>query len=251
MHTDIRIIPLHSIKEIKPGDNLGEIIGNALEEQQLILKDQDIIVITQKIVSKAEGRIIDLANIMPSPFAKQIAKNHKKDAPYIEVVLQESKRIVRMDHGVIISETYHGFICANAGVDASNSGKTNSVILLPNDPDASAKRLRESFEKTTKKHLAVIISDTWGRPWREGQVNFAIGSSGIDTLIDYRGKKDTNGNELQVSLIAIADELASAAELAMGKTEGIPVALIRGYTFHTSSKDAQLLLRDTGKDMFR
>lgn len=251
MQNIIQIIPIENIPEIAEGNTLAESITKSLEGQKLTLEDNDILVITQKIVSKAEGRIVDLSKITPSPFAQQIAQTHKKNAAYIEVVLRESNRIIKMDHGVIITETHHGFICANAGVDESNVGKTHTVTLLPIDPDKSAQTITNDLKKITGKKLAVIISDTWGRPWREGQVNFAIGSHGLEVLKDYRGEKDPYGYDLRVSLIAVADEIASAAELVMGKTENIPAAIIRGYTFHTSSEDAKKLLRDAKTDMFR
>lgn len=251
MQNIIQIIPITHIKELQKDDNLAEIIDQALIKQQISLQDNDILVITQKIVSKAEGRVIDLSTITASPFAQKIAKKHTKDPRYIELVLQESKRIVRMDHGVIISETHHGFICANAGIDASNIGEKNNVALLPKDPDASAKKIQEALQKKSKKTLGIIISDTWGRPWRDGQVNFAIGSSGLDVLIDYRGQQDTNDYELKATIIAVADELASAAELVMGKIDRVPVALIRGYNFTKNSAGSKKLLRDPRKDMFR
>ncbi len=253
MQGEIRIIPIHHIPEITQGDDLADVIEVSLKKQQIPLQDHDIIVVTQKIVSKAEGREIDLSIVQPSSFAQEIAKKHKKDSRYIELILQETKRIVRMDHGVIISETHHGFICANAGVDESNAGKKNSAILLPIHPDESAKKINEALQKKKGSDIrfAVIISDTWGRPWREGQVNFAIGSNGIDVLVDYRGQNDSQGFILQASLIAIADELASAAELVMGKTEGVPVVIVRGYKFNTSTNNSKMLLRDPRKDMFR
>jgi len=251
MQDTIQIIPIKQIKEIRQGDNLSHIIAESLQQQQLSFENNDILVVTQKIVSKAEGRIVDLATVTPSSFAKHIAKNHKKDPRHIEIILQETKRIVRMDHGVIISETHHGFICANAGVDESNIGNNHTVSLLPQDPDASAEHIRSGLKKITGKQLAVVISDTWGRPWREGQVNFAIGSSGLEVLQDYRGEKDPYGYDLQVSLIAIADELAAAAELVMGKTKKIPAAIIRGYSYSPSSTKAKKLIRDAKTDLFR
>lgn len=251
MQGQIQIIPIQDIKEVELGDNLAQLILNAIDKQGLKLKEDDIVVITQKIVSKAEGRVINLSTVNPSPFAEQIAKKHRKDPRYIELVLSESKSIIRMTRGIIISETYHGYICANAGVDASNAGTTNAAALLPKNPDNSAKSIKEELEKKGKIKIGVIISDTWGRPWREGQVNFAIGSSGLEVLTDYKGVKDKNGYELKVSLIAVADELASAAELTMGKINGVPVAIIRGYRFKHSIDGSKPLLRDSKKDIFR
>jgi coenzyme F420-0:L-glutamate ligase/coenzyme F420-1:gamma-L-glutamate ligase len=251
MQGEIRIIPIHHIPEIKRRDNLASLILKSLDKQKISLEDHDIVVVTQKIVSKSEGRIIDLETIKPSSSAQELAKKHTKDPRYIEIVLKESKRIVRMDHGVIISETQHGFICANAGVDESNAGAENTAILLPINPDKSAKKIRDELQKNSKVSLGVIISDTWGRPWREGQVNFAIGTSGLDVLADYRGKKDSLGFELRASIIAFADELASAAELATGKIDAVPVVIIRGYRFKTSVNGSKALLRDPKKDLFR
>jgi coenzyme F420-0:L-glutamate ligase/coenzyme F420-1:gamma-L-glutamate ligase len=252
MTNPLHIIPLTHIGEITTGTSLTEVISSSLQKQQLILEDHDILVITQKIVSKAEGRIINLDDVIPSTFAKEFAKKNHKDAAHVEVILRESKRIVRMDHGVIISETHNGFICANAGVDESNVTNNRTVTLLPINPDASAKKLHDTITKQTHiKDIGVIISDTWGRPWREGQVNFAIGTYGFAPLIDYRGQKDTYGYTLKVSSIAVADELASAAELVMGKTDQIPVALVRGYHVTSSEANGKALLRNPATDMFR
>jgi coenzyme F420-0:L-glutamate ligase/coenzyme F420-1:gamma-L-glutamate ligase len=256
MSTEVRIIPITNIGEIPPGSDLGLIIYDALHEQRLVLQAGDILVVTQKIVSKAEGRIVNLDEVEASDFALRYAAQYQKDAQHIEVVLRESKRIVRMDHGVLISETHHGFICANAGVDESNVNGARQLTLLPVDPDSSAqalrKRLQELAGSNTALDFAVIISDTWGRPWRNGQVNMAIGIAGMEALADYRGQYDHYGYELRASTIAIADELASAAELVMGKIEHIPVALIRGYRYtSTSEGNARTLIRDSAADMFR
>jgi coenzyme F420-0:L-glutamate ligase / coenzyme F420-1:gamma-L-glutamate ligase len=251
MQGEIRIIPIHYIPEIKKGDNLANLLLAALKKQKVTIDKSDIIVITQKIVSKSEGRIIDLSMVTPSQFATQIGKKYKKDPRYVELVFQESKNIVRMSRGVIIAETHHGFICANAGVDASNVGKKNSAALLPKDPDTSAKKIREDLEKDVQGNVGVIISDTWGRAWREGQVNFAIGASGLEVLTDYKGVKDANDYELKVSIIAVADELASAAELVMGKVDKIPAVIIKGYPFKRSENGSKALLRTPKKDLFR
>ncbi len=251
MQNTIQIIPIHHIPVIKQHDNLPQIIYKALEKQALKVENNDIFVITQKIVSKAEGRICNLSTISPSLFAKQLARQYKKDMRFIELVLRESKRLVRMDHGVIISETHHGFICANAGIDASNVEESDTVSLLPKDPNVSAGKIRQKLEEITKKRIAVIISDTWGRPWREGQVNFAIGSSGASVLTDYRGAEDTYGYPLKASMIATADEMAAAAELVMGKISNVPIAIIRGYLYDQSTENAKKLIRDPKIDMFR
>jgi coenzyme F420-0:L-glutamate ligase/coenzyme F420-1:gamma-L-glutamate ligase len=255
MGSELRITPITSIDEISPRIDLGNVIYVALQAQKLELQQGDIFVVTQKIVSKAEGRIVNLTEVQPSAFAEIAAAQGKKDAQHIEVVLRESRRIVRMDHGVLIAETKHGFICANAGVDESNVNGERELTLLPVDPDRSARELRARLQQLAGADsgfdIAVIISDTWGRPWRNGQVNMAIGVAGMEPIVDYRGQYDPYGYELQVSAIAVADELAAAAELVMGKVDRVPVALIRGYSYIPGQGDARSLLRDTGTDMFR
>lgn len=252
MSNEIRIIPIKGIGEVFPGADLGTIIYEALLHQDLILEQSDILIVTQKIVSKAEGRTVHLANIQPSPFAQIIAKEGQKDARHVEVVLRESKRIVRMDRGIIISETHLGFICANAGVDESNVNGENLLTLLPVDPDQSAQRVRRQLQALAGIHdIAIIISDTWGRPWRNGQVNMAIGVAGMEPLVDYRGQCDHYGYEMQASIIGVADELAAAAELVMGKIDHIPVALIRGYSYPSGEGNARTLTRESTTDMFR
>jgi coenzyme F420-0:L-glutamate ligase / coenzyme F420-1:gamma-L-glutamate ligase len=243
------------IGEIPPGTDLGLIIYEAMQAQKLALKQGDILVVTQKIVSKAEGSIVNLDEIQPSEFARTAALEGRKDAPYIEVVLHESRRVVRMDHGVLLTETKHGFICANAGVDESNVNGDREITLLPVDPDRSAQELRSRLHQLSGEgsdfDIAIIISDTWGRPWRSGQVNMAIGAAGIEPLVDYRGQYDPYGYELHASVIAVVDELASAAELVMGKIDRVPVALIRGYTYNRGEGSIKMLLRDPATDMFR
>ena len=256
MNTEIRIIPITGIGEIVPGADLGLLIYEAIQAQQLTLQQGDILIVTQKIVSKAEDRRVKLAEVVPSEFAKIAAQSSRKDAQYIEVVLRESRRVVRMNYGVLLTETHHGFICANSGIDESNvSGGEGEVLLLPVDSDRSASELRTRLQQLTgegpSSEIAVIISDTWGRPWREGQVNMAIGVAGMEPLTDYRGQYDPYGYELHASVIAVADELASAAELVMGKVDRVPVALIRGYAYTPGTSNARVLLRDPATDMFR
>ena len=253
MTTELRILPITGIGEIPPGTDLGKLIHDALQVQNLSIEQGDVLVITQKIVSKAEGQLVNLDEIEPSEFARVAAQQSKKDAQHLEVVLRESKRIVRMDHGVLISETHHGFICANAGVDESNIGGTRQLALLPVDSNRSAREIRTRLQLLSEKQpdIAVIISDTWGRPWRTGQVNNAIGVAGMESVVDYRGQIDPYGYELQASAIAVADELASAAELVMGKIDRVPVALIRGYSYIPAEGDANTLIRDGASDMFR
>ena len=255
MSQELRIIPITGIGEIAAGADLGSSIYAVMRQQQLGLQQGDVLVVTQKIVSKAEGRLVSLDEVEPSAFARIAAQQGNKDAQHVEVVLRESRRIVRMDRGVLISETAHGFICANAGVDESNVGGKRQLTLLPIDPDRSAQQLRTRLQQLVGEgpdfDIAVIISDTWGRPWRNGQVNMAIGVAGMEPLADYRGQQDPYGYELHASVIAVADELAAAAELVMGKIDRVPVALVRGYAYTPAKGDARSLLRDSATDMFR
>jgi coenzyme F420-0:L-glutamate ligase/coenzyme F420-1:gamma-L-glutamate ligase len=256
MSSELHILPVRGIGDISPGTDLGVLIFDALQQQHLELQQGDILVVTQKIVSKAEGRSVNLDEVEPSEFARIIAEQgNNKDARHVEVVLRESKRIVRMSNGVLISETQHGFICANAGVDESNVNGAQQLTLLPVDSDRSAQLLRGKLQQLAGEgkplEIAVIISDTWGRPWRNGQVNMAIGVAGMEALADYRGQYDPYGYELHASVIAVADELAAAAELVMGKIDRIPVALIRGYQYRPAEGNIRTLLRDSTTDMFR
>lgn len=257
MHSELRVIPITGIREIPEGSDLGLILYEALQQQRLTIESGDVFIVTQKIVSKAEGRVVNLDEVEASQFARAFAQQYNKDAQHVEVVLRESKRIVRMDHGVLISETRHGFICANAGVDESNVNGQRALTLLPLDPDRSALTLRHRLQQLASENrreavdIAVIVSDTWGRPWRNGQVNMAIGVSGMEAIVDYRGLRDPYGYELQASAIATADELASTGELVMGKIDRVPVALIRGYTYTPTEGDARVLIRDSATDMFR
>lgn len=228
---DLRVIGIDGLPEVRAGDDLASQIGNAIAAGPG-LSPGDVVVVTHKIVSKAEGQVVDLREIEPSVLARQIGERWEKDPRKIEVVLREAKRIVRMHNGLIIAETEHGFVCANAGVDASNVS-LDHVVLLPRDPDASAAALRDAlaarFGFAADDALGLIISDSFGRPWRFGIVNVAIGVSGLSPLIDYRGLEDSGGYELSASILAIADELAAAAELVMHKLAARPVAIVRGY----------------------
>jgi coenzyme F420-0:L-glutamate ligase / coenzyme F420-1:gamma-L-glutamate ligase len=244
----LEILPVEGIPEVQPGDDLSELISRTAGED---LRAGDILIVTHKIVSKAEGRLVDLRAIEPSALAKGFAARYERDPRQIEVVLRESRRIVRMDRGLIIAETRHGFVCANAGVDISNVPGDDRVCLLPVDPDASAARLRKALVARTGFSLAVIVSDSFGRPWREGITNVAIGISGMDPLADYRGQRDPHGRPLEASVLAVADELAAAAELVMGKTAGIPVAIVRGYPYERGSGTGRDLLMPTERDLFR
>jgi coenzyme F420-0:L-glutamate ligase/coenzyme F420-1:gamma-L-glutamate ligase len=253
---ELRILGLPGIPEIHPGDDLIQIIGDALERAGETPKPGDILVVTHKIVSKAEGRLVNLNEITPSELAERLAKPYGKDSRQVEVVLREAVRIVRMDRGVIITETHHGFVCANAGVDASNVGK-DTVSLLPVDPDASAASIRsglgERFDLEQARWPGVIVADSFGRPWRNGIVNVAIGVAGFAPLADYRGQHDASGYELHVSVLAVADELAAAAELVMHKLDARPVVLIRGYVPATDTPfgTGRDLVIDPARDMFR
>ena len=244
------ILPVVGIGEISPDTDLAREIQLALEGQATPLQDGDILVVTQKIVSKAEGCVVALDSVEPSRLASEWAARWDKDARVVELVLRESRRIVRMDRGVIISETHHGLVCANAGVDCSNVGGERAT-LLPPDPDASAERLRGALSQASGARIGVIISDTFGRAWREGQTNVAIGVDGVESLRHFEGQVDPTGYELRVTMLATADELASAAELVMGKVDGVPVALVRGLARALGPGSARELVRPAATDMFR
>jgi len=249
-HSPLTIWGLPGLPEIRAGDDLAALIAAALAAGPS-LADGDVVVVTQKVVSKAEGRLLDLATVEPSAFARQFAAAYGKDPRHVEVVLRESRRIVKMDRGILIAETHHGFICANAGVDASNVPGADVVCLLPVDPDASAARIREGLAARLGLALAVVISDTFGRVWRVGQTNVAIGAAGLRPVQSYVGQRDPHGYDLRVTQLAVADEVASAAELVMGKTAGIPVAVVRGLAAHLGPGTARDLLRPPAEDLFR
>jgi coenzyme F420-0:L-glutamate ligase / coenzyme F420-1:gamma-L-glutamate ligase len=253
---EVRIIGLAGMPEVAPGDDLDSLIGNAIVSSGVGLERGDIVVVTHKIVSKAEGQVVDLRTIEPSALATEFGERWDKDPRKVEVVLRESRRIVRMDNGLIIAETAHGFVCANAGVDASNASP-DTVVLLPKDPDAAAARMRGALETrfglSGINTLAVIISDSFGRPWRQGIVNIAIGVSGMAPLVDYRGQMDASGYELSASILAVADEVAAAAELVMHKLAGRPVAIVRGYRSPLAGAPGtgRDLIMDPTRDLFR
>jgi coenzyme F420-0:L-glutamate ligase/coenzyme F420-1:gamma-L-glutamate ligase len=247
---DLRLFRLPGLPEFQRGDNLSEQIGNAARKARMPFENGDVLVIAQKIVSKTEGATVRLATISPSLQARAIAERQKKDPRLVEVILRESRRLVRTDP-VLIAETRHGYVCANAGVDHSNVPGDDTVTLLPRDPDQSAKNLAAALRKRTRKRIAVIISDTFGRPWRLGLTNVAIGASGVPVLQDLRGTRDRNGKPLTATILAVADELAAAAGLLMGKSEGFPVILIRGYRFKTSAEPAARIIRPAAEDLFR
>jgi coenzyme F420-0:L-glutamate ligase/coenzyme F420-1:gamma-L-glutamate ligase len=248
----IRIIPVTGMPIIKEGDDLGLLICEAAAKQGTPIEDGDIIVVTHVVVSRAEGNVVNLKDVVPSEFAKAISKEFNRDPALVEVVLRESKSIVRMGNGHIIAETKHGFICANAGVDRSNVPGEGNVALLPRDPDLSAREIRSRIKEVTGKDVAVIVSDTHGRPLRSGEINVAIGVAGIKPIRDRRGENDLFGYTLRVKQTAIADELSSAAELVIGQAdEGIPVAIIRGYKYEQcEDATARDLIRSREKDLF-
>lgn len=250
MPTDLRIVAVRGIPEAERGTDVGEAIAGAIARARIQIEDGDVFVVAQKIVSKAEGAIVRLADVVASPRAAEWAQAHAKDPAVVEVVLREATRIVRMERGVIIAETRHGFVCANAGVDASNVPE-GFVTLLPRDPDASAARIRETLAERFERRVAVLVSDTFGRPWREGAVNVAIGIAGIAPLLDCRGTTDQFGRRLQTTVIAIADEIASAAELVMGKAAGTPVSLVRGGLEWAGDGSSRALVRPAALDLFR
>ncbi len=248
---ELRVIGLPGIPIVTPGADLVALIHQAAVAAPLSLQAGDIVVITQKIVSKAEGCLIALKDVTPSPWAEQYARQWGKDPRHVEVVLRQSRRIVRMDRGVLISETHHGFICANAGVDQSNIEGEEVVAVLPIDPDASARAIRQGLHELLGVEVAVIISDTFGRPWRDGIVNIAIGLSGMQAIKNYIGQLDAQGYELRVTSLAVADELAAAAELVMNKLDNVPVAVIRGYDYPRGEGSLAQLIRAPERDLFR
>ena len=248
--SEVRIIPFEGIPEVREGDDLLGLILKAAEAGPGI-ESGDVVVVTQKIVSKAEGRVVPLDSVTPSPEAEQLADETEKDARLVELILRESSRIVRQSGPILITETKHGFVCANAGIDASNVGPEGLVSLLPEDPDRSAAAIRAAIRERTGVDVAVIITDTFGRAWREGHTNVAIGVAGMRPFADYVGQTDPHGYELRVSTLAVADELAAAAELVNGKLDGVPVAIVRGYAYPRGEGSARELVRDAERDLFR
>jgi coenzyme F420-0:L-glutamate ligase/coenzyme F420-1:gamma-L-glutamate ligase len=250
----VRLLGLRGVPEVRPGMDVARLLLDATRASGVALGDGDIVVVTHKVVSKAEGQLVDLREVEPSALARSFAAQWGKDARHVEVVLRESARIVRMDRGIIISQTRHGFVCANAGVDASNVAGEDVVCLLPRDPDASAAGLRAALGRATGADLAVIITDSFGRPWRVGITNVALGVAGIAPLADYRGQPDDHGRIMNVSVMAVADEIASAAELVTGKLHRCPFVVVRGYPYErtagTAGSGAALVL-DAASDMFR
>jgi coenzyme F420-0:L-glutamate ligase/coenzyme F420-1:gamma-L-glutamate ligase len=251
MALQVQVIGVAGMPEVRPGDDLAVLILEAARGQGADVEDGDVLVVTQKIVSKAEGRLVDLRQVEPSPRAQEMAARTGKDARLLEVILRESRRIVRQERGVIICETKQGFVCANAGVDTSNVGG-GVVALLPENPDESAERIRVAIQQEKAGvSIAVIISDTFGRPWREGHTNVAIGVAGMSPVKDYVGETDPHGYVLRVSTMAVADELAAAAELVMEKLSRVPVAIVRGLDYQRREGSARELIRPRERDLFR
>ena len=251
----LEVVALEGIPEIAPGDDLPARIVTALEwtDGILPLRDDDVLVVTQKVVSKAEGAIVDLTTIEPRPEVVDFAKRWDRDPRQVELVLREAKRVVRMANGLVITETAHGFVCANGGIDASNvgSGTGSIVTLLPRDPDASAGRIRAAVRAATGVDVPVVVSDSFGRPWRFGIVDVAIGVSGLSPLDDLRGTPDHDGRVMKSTVRAVADELASAAELTLGKLAGRPAAIVRGAAFTRAEASIREVVMPESFDLFR
>ena len=242
----LEIIPVQIKREIERGDKLVDLLLSS----KFKIQDGDIVVISQKIISKQEGRIVNLSSVIPSILSVGIGSEYDKDPKLVEVILSESKRILRMENGILIVETNNGFVCANAGVDESNV-PDGYVILLPKDPDLSATKIHKEILDKSGMNVAVLISDTFGRPFRIGQTDCAIGVAGMDSILDYQGKKDDFGKTLRITAIAVADEICSAAELVMGKTLRCPIAILRNYKFSNSEGTVKTMLRPDAEDLFR
>jgi coenzyme F420-0:L-glutamate ligase / coenzyme F420-1:gamma-L-glutamate ligase len=248
----IEIIPILIRDDIKKGDDIAHLIIKSIKHKNETLQENDVVIITHKIISKAEGRTTDLRNIVPSEVSKKISSNTGKDPRLVELIISQSNEIVKIERDIIITETKHGFVCANAGIDTSNVGKlSDHVLLLPDDPDESARSIRNDLNAKTGVNVGIIISDTFGRPFRKGQVNIAIGVAGIDPIKSYIGKRDMYGKILRVTEIAIADEITSAAELVMGKSSRVPVSIVRGYNFSFNDSSISKVTRSKKDDLFR
>ena len=248
---ELRAIPVPGIPEIKPGDRIAPLILNALNKSGIAVEAGDILVVTHKIISKAEGALVPLDTIRPSPWAHGWAKRFHLDARVAELALSQARRVVRRKNGVMITETGHGLVCANSGVDVSNVDGGRTAVLLPRDSDASARSLHSALRAELGFAVPVIISDTFGRPWREGLTEVAIGVAGMKPFRDFRARRDAHGYHLRVTLEAVADELAGMAGLACGKLSGIPVCLIRGFVYRAGKASARELIRDKKRDLFR
>jgi coenzyme F420-0:L-glutamate ligase/coenzyme F420-1:gamma-L-glutamate ligase len=240
---ELRILPVEGLPEIAEGDDLGGLIAERID-----LQSADVVVVSQKVVSKAEGRVVRLEDVEASARARDLAAHH--DPRQLEVILREAARVVRTRPPLVIAETRHGFVCASAGVDASNAPEPDTLVLLPLDPDASAEAIRRSLRERSGEDVGVIVSDSFGRPWRNGIVDVAIGVAGLRPLEDWRGRRDANGYELRATVVAVADEIAAAAELVRGKTLGVPAAVVRGLDV-AGEGSARELVMPPERDMFR
>ena len=249
--SELRLIPVSVADEIRPGDSLAEKLAEAMRRHRISLQAGDILVVKHKIVSKSEGRLIDLATVQPSADSVAWANQYSLDARVIELALRESRAVIRRKNGVLITETCHGFICANSGIDVSNVDGGQHALLLPEDPDGSAAALRRELKKRTGAAVPVIITDSFGRPWREGLTEFAIGIAGMKALRDDRGRRDPHGYKLQASVEAVADELACAVGLVCGKLNRAPACIVRGFRYEAGSGRIGDLLRDPSSDLFR
>ena len=245
---EIRVLAVEGVPEVREGDDLGALLADAAGRAGG-LEDGDVVVVAHKVVSKAEGRVARLSELEPSPLAREVA-GEEEDARRVEAVLRESVRIVRRRGAFVIGETRHGFVCGSAGVDASNAPETDTVVLLPEDPDASAVRLRRRLRELTGRDVGVVVSDSFGRPWRLGTTDVAIGAAGIPVLLDLNGRRDRTGYELHATLIAVADEIAAAAELVLGKLDGVPAAIVRGLELDGDGA-ARDLVMPPERDLFR
>ena len=248
---EIRILPIPVIGEIQRGDSLAEKLMQAARRTGIRFRKGDILVVKHKVVSKSEGAVVALDDIKPSAASRRWAERYKLDARVTELALRESRRVVRRKRGVLITETKHGFVCANSGVDVSNVDGGHHAALLPEDPDGSAARLRQQIKKSAGVEVAIIVSDSFGRPWREGLTEVAIGVAGVEPLVDHRGQCDSHGYELHASIDAVADELACAAGLVCGKLARTPACIIRGFSYRAGKGSAKQLIRPAANDLFR
>jgi coenzyme F420-0:L-glutamate ligase/coenzyme F420-1:gamma-L-glutamate ligase len=248
---ELRVIPIPLPAEIHPGDAIANHLLTSLQKRRLALQPGDILIVKHKIISKCEGRLVDLATINPSPASTAWARKYKLDARVIELALRESRAVIRRENGVLVTETHHGFLCANSGIDVSNVNGGRHALLLPEDPDRSAARLHRELKRHTGLKIPVLITDSFGRPWREGLVDVCIGIAGMKPLRDDRGRSDPQGYKLRASVEAVADELACAAGLVCGKLNRVPACLIRGFDYEPAPGHARDLLRPAATDLFR
>ncbi len=247
----ITLTAIEGVPIVKAGDDLATLIAEGLDKTGLTLQTGDIVIVCQKVVSKSEGRMVELKSIEPSAFAKQYAARWEKDPRAVELVLRQTNRIVRNDHGVLIVETGPGFVCANAGVDESNTLGDELALLLPEDADASARKIRDGLKRLCGADAAVVVTDTFGRPWRDGLTDICIGVAGINPMLDLRGTNDLGGRELHHTVVALADQLSAAGGLLMKKASGIPAVHLRGYKYPPYEGTAKILIRPAEADLFR